>query len=69
MILKPSLAVNASYDDNGYICIEQYSTEFGKLVTIKLTKDQFDLIENFVFKNKDEIELSWNEGIDDETQA
>lgn len=66
MIIKGSQIINTYLDCDGLIVLEQYSTEFGKPVTISITPEQFNIIENWVFKNKDEIELAWNDGVSDE---
>ena len=51
---------------SGTISIEQYSPAHDEPVRIFLTLDQFKQIENWVFKNKDELELLWNDGVKDE---
>lgn len=53
----------------GKIAIEQESFEFGKTVCVFLTLDQFDALSNWVFVNKDEIDLVWNDGVEDDPQA
>lgn len=69
MELKGTQAVNVYLNNAGYICIEQNSTEFGKIVEVQLTPDQFGIIENWAFKNKESIELSWNDGVGDDTES
>jgi hypothetical protein len=66
MIIKGSQIINTYLDCDGLIVLEQYSTEFGVKVTISITPEQFNAIENWVFKNRDEIKLTWNEGVSDE---
>lgn len=66
MIIKGSQIINTYLDCDGFIVLEQYSTEFGKPVTISINYEQFKAIEHFVFKNKEEIELLWNDGVSDE---
>ena len=64
MIFKgtPSTAIGITTD--GSIYLEQYSTEFGKLVKVYITLDQFNNLETWVLRNKEEIEIAWNEGIE-----
>jgi hypothetical protein len=69
MIIKGSQSIDASFDGNGYILLEQYSIEFGKTVTILITLEQYNNIENFVFRNKDELELLWNDGVKDDSNS
>lgn len=66
MELKGIEAVEVFITVGGKIGIRQDAIEFGEPVCIFLTLDQFSRIENWVFKNKDEIELAWNEGVEDE---
>ena len=66
MIIKGSQIINTYLDCYGLIVLEQYSTEFGMKVIISITPEQFNAIENWVFKNRDDIELAWNEGVEDD---
>jgi hypothetical protein len=66
MELKGIAPVEVFTTNGGRIEIKQNSIEFGKPVSIFITLDQFSKIEHWVFKNKDEIELAWNEGVEDE---
>lgn len=66
MELKPIKATSISITTDGKICIEQWSDLLERPVEIKLTLEQFNKIETFVFKNKEEIELLWNEGVSNE---
>lgn len=50
--------------DDGTIGIEQYSREFGKHIHVYLTLEQFDKLETWVLRNKEEIELAWNDGVE-----
>ena len=58
---------------NGRIALKQNSIKYGCPTITFLTLNQFSLIEDWVFKNKDEIELLWNDGIeveaDDDSEA
>lgn len=66
MVIKGSQSINIFFTTDGHIELQQYSTEFGKSVAISFNYEQFKAIEHFVFKNKDEIELAWNDGVSDE---
>ena len=54
---------------DGKIGIKQYDRLTGNDACIFFTLDQFAKIENFVFKNKDEIELAWNEGVENDSNS
>ena len=69
MKLKSSSSVDVSLEANGKICIEQFSLAAEMLVEIHLTIEQFNSIANWVFKNKDEIELTWNEGVENDSNS
>jgi len=69
MRLKSVESVDVYITQEGKIALEQESLEFGERVYIYLTLEQFKSLDSWVFKNKDEIELAWNEGKDDETQT
>ena len=66
MELKGIQAVKVFMTVDGRICIRQDSIEFGRPVSIFVNLDQFSKIEHWVFQNKDEIELTWNDGVEDE---
>ena len=68
MIIKESLGINIYFDKKGFVILRQYSEAFGTS-TICLTMDQLEKIEHWFFKNKDEIELAWNEGVEDDSEA
>ena len=57
---------SAFINKEGKIAIEQYSYEFGKPVYVFLTMEQFETIEHWVYKNQAGIELTWNDGVEDE---
>lgn len=64
MIFKGSQAIQAGFTEDGLICLEQYSTEFGKSVSIFITLDQFKLIERYVMNWKEDISQAWNDGVE-----
>lgn len=66
MKFKGIETANVVISSSGKIRIEQYSADHGEPVRIFLTLDQFKQIENWVFKNNDEIELAWNDGVENE---
>jgi hypothetical protein len=49
----------------GKIAIVQNSFEFGRDVHVFLTLEQFDKLETWVLRNKEEIELAWNDGVEE----
>ena len=53
---------------NGKIGIRQDSNDYDS-DCVFITLDQFAKIENWVFKNKDEIELAWNEGVENDSNS
>jgi len=65
MELKGIEAVEVFITIGGKIGIRQDSIEFGEPVVVFLSLDQFAAIENWVFKNKDEIDLAWNNGVEE----
>ena len=65
MELKGIEAVEVFTTVCGKIAIKQDSIEFGEPVVVFLSLDQFAAIENWVFKNKDEIDLAWNNGVEE----
>ncbi len=69
MELKATKSVHVDFNNQGKIVIEQWSDDFDQPVTIYLTSDQFAAIEHWVFKNKEEIEAAWNNGVENEPQA
>ena len=69
MVLKGNRSVEVSITTDGRICIEQFSNLLDRVMEIHLTMEQFNNIETFVFKNKDEIELLWNEGVENDSNS
>ncbi len=69
MELKAIKATSVTITTDGKINIEQWSNLLERPVEIQLTLEQFNNIETFVFKNKDEIELAWNEGVEDDSNS
>jgi len=64
MELKATKSAHVDVNRNGKIVIEQWSDDFDQPVTIYLTLNQFESIENWVTQNRAEIELAWNEGVE-----
>jgi hypothetical protein len=64
MNLKSTKSANVSFNNQGKIVIEQWSDDFGKPVTIYLTADQLQQIDSWAFRNKEEIEAAWNDGVE-----
>lgn len=69
MKLKAIEPVEVIVTNNGTIGIRQDVVEYEDPVCIFLTLDQFLKIENWVFKNRDQIELLWNEGVEDDSNS
>jgi hypothetical protein len=69
MELKGTKSAHVDLNSQGKIVIEQWSDDFDQPVMIYLTLDQFEAIGNWVFKNRGEIELAWNDGVEDEPQT
>ncbi len=69
MILKDTEALEIFITQHGRIALKQDSIEYGEPVNIYLTLDQFAKIEDWVFKNKEEIEIIWNDGIQKEDDS
>lgn len=65
MELKGIEAVEVFTTVGGKIGIKQDSIEFGEPVCVFITLDQFAEIENWVFRNKDEIDSAWNNGVEE----
>ena len=64
MNLKSTKSANVSFNNQGKIVIEQWSDDFGKPVTFYLTADQLQQIDSWAFRNKEEIEAAWNDGVE-----
>jgi hypothetical protein len=69
MELKGTKSAHVDFNSQGKIVIEQWSDDFDQPVTIYLTYDQFLAIESWLFKNREAIELAWNDGVENEPQA
>ena len=65
MQMKSVEGLKAYITKEGKIALEQNSIEFGERVYVYLTLEQFNSLESWVFKNKDEIESIWNGGVED----
>ncbi len=64
MKLKSIKSAHVDFNLQGKIVIEQWSDDFNKPVVIYLTYDQLREIEMWAFKNKEEIEAAWNDGVE-----
>ena len=69
MKLKEIESTDVIITTNGKIGLRQYCLEHGDAVCLFITLDQFKQIENGIFKNKDEIELLWNVGVEDDSNS
>jgi len=69
MKLKSTQSANVDWDSEGNIIIEQWSDYLHMSVTITLTLEQIQAIENWVFKGRDEIEMAWNNGVANDPEA
>lgn len=69
MKFKSAEGFTVFLNKEGKIAIEQESFEFGKTVHVYLTLDQFYAIGHWVLENKDDIELVWNDGVEDDSEA
>jgi hypothetical protein len=69
MRLLETQSTEVGISSDGKIYIEQYCSDLKEPIYIYLSLDQFRVIENWVFKNKDEIELKWNCGVRDEADS
>jgi hypothetical protein len=65
MNLKSTKSANVSFNNQGKIVIEQWDDNLNHPVMIFLTLDQLEAIDTWVFRNKTDIELAWNNGVDD----
>ena len=69
MKLKQSDYTVLQITEIGKISITQWSEENNDFVSIFLTLDQFHEIDGYIFKNRDEIQLKWNEGVQDDSNS
>lgn len=69
MRLLETQSAEVGIASNGKIYIEQYCDHLKEPVYVYLSLDQFRIIENWVFKNQDEIELAWNGGVSNEANS
>jgi len=69
MNLKGTKSAHVDFTSEGKIVIEQWSDDLEQPVTIYLSYDQLAAIEGWAFKMKDDIELAWNDGVENEPQA
>jgi hypothetical protein len=69
MNLKGTKSAHVEFNSEGKIVIEQWSDDLEQPVTIYLTYDQFVAIESWLFRNREDISLAWNNGVENEPQA
>lgn len=69
MKLKEVDGVEVYITNNGRIALKQDSIEYGQPTVTFLTLNQFSVIEDWVFRNRDEIDLLWNDGIEVEDDS
>jgi hypothetical protein len=67
--MKETQATDVGISSDGKIYIEQYCSAMNEPIYIYLSLEQFKSIEDWVWKNKDEIELAWNGGVSDEADS
>lgn len=63
MELKATKSVHVDFNSQGKIVIEQWSDDHNKPVTIYLTRDQLQQIDMWLFRNAEEVEAAWNDGV------
>jgi hypothetical protein len=69
MKIKGSQEVSIGYQKTGRIFIDQYDQSKKDIVTIFLTPEQFRAIEDWFFRNQDEIDSAWNMGAENDPEA
>jgi len=69
MKLKPTQAVFFGFQTNGRIFIEQYDENHKDMARCYLSPEQFMAIQHWFFNNRDEINSSWNMGVEDDPKA
>jgi hypothetical protein len=65
MKIKGTQSIRVCITEAGTIGLEQLDEIMGTFVYVYLSLEQFNSLESWVFKNKDEIESLWNGGVDD----
>ena len=69
MKLKEVDGIEVYITNNGRIALKQDSIEYGQPTVTFITLNQFSVIEDWVFRNRDEIDLLWNDGIEVEDDS
>jgi hypothetical protein len=69
MKLKSTEVVYFGHQKNGKIYIEQHSNDWGDMVHIYLSPEQFRAIKNWFYDFEDAIDDAWNMGVDDDPQT
>jgi len=65
MIFKSVDSIELIITTSGKICIRQDSNEDDS-DTVFITLDQFELIGKYILENISNIELAWNDGVENE---
>ena len=69
MKLKSTDSVNVEIAKDGKIFIQQFFDSTHNVSEIYLTPEQFKSIENWVFKNRDEIESTSYGGVENDNES
>ncbi len=69
MQLKGNRSALVTITTDGKISIEQYSSFLNKVVEIHLTLDQFELLGKYVLNNISDIEMLWNDGVENDSNS
>jgi len=64
MKLKGTQSVRVDFTEAGTIVLEQLCDITNEFIYIYLTLEQFDSLETWVLRNKEEIECAWNSGVE-----
>ena len=67
MKLKSTDETSVEITKDGKICIYQFCKISNQPVEVHLTLEQFDSLETWILRNKDEIECAWNGGVEYDT--
>jgi hypothetical protein len=65
MKLKGTQSVRVDFTEAGTIVLEQLCDITNEFIYIYLTLEQFDSLETWVLRNKEEIECAWNDGVEE----
>jgi len=69
MKFKETKLTDVGIASDGKIYIEQFDADCEGPTYVFLSLDQFNKIEGWVFKNRDEIELAWNGGVENDNES